>query len=59
MAWNVYNLLRADNHLTTIQTAKVLGVSDRTVRKHLTLLKEKGLITRVGSNKTGHWETKI
>lgn len=51
----VYNLLRSNNHLTTTQMSATLGVSDRTVRKHLTVLKEKGLITRVGSNKTGHW----
>lgn len=28
----------------------------RMVRKHITTLKEKGLIVRIGSNKTGHWE---
>ena len=55
MTWAVYNLLRSNNHLTTTQMSATLGVSDRTVRKHLTVLKEKGLITRVGSNKTGHW----
>ena len=55
MTWSVYNLLRADNHLTTTQISGTLGVSDRMVRKHLTTLKGKGLITRVGSNKTGHW----
>lgn len=56
MAWNVYNLLRADSRITTTQMAKALGVSDRMVRKHLNTLKEKGLIARVGSNKTGHWK---
>lgn len=56
MTWNVYYLLRDNNHLTTTQLAEFLGVSDRMVRKHLTTLKEKGLIARVGSNKTGHWE---
>lgn len=54
--WNVYDLLRDNNHLTTTQLAEILDVSDRMVRKYLTTLKEKGLIARVASNKTGHWE---
>lgn len=56
MTWNVYNMLRADNHLTTALVAEALGISDRMVRKHLTTLKEKELISRIGSNKTGYWE---
>lgn len=56
VTWNVYNLLRSDNHLTTAQMSETLGVSDRMVRNHLAVLKENGLIMRVGSNKTGHWE---
>ncbi len=56
MTWNVYNMLRADNHLTTALVAEALGISDRMVRKHLTTLKENGLISRIGSNKTGYWE---
>lgn len=36
--------------------AEALGISYRMVRKHLTTLKNKGLIARVGSNKTGYWE---
>lgn len=56
MAWSVYLQIAANGHLTTIQTAEALGISDRMVRKHINTLKAKGLITRVGSNKTGHWE---
>ena len=56
MAWRVYTMLSADDTLTTMQMAERLGVTDRTIRKYLTLLKEKGLIVRVGSNKKGRWE---
>ena len=56
MAWSVYLQIAANGHLTTIQMAEALGISDRMVRKHINTLKAKGLITRVGSNKTGHWE---
>ena len=56
MAWSVYLQIAANGHLTTIQMAEALGISDRMVRKHINTLKAKGLITRIGSNKTGHWE---
>ena len=56
MSWSVYQLLTANGHLTTIQIAESLGVSDRMVRKHINTLKTKGLITRIGSNKTGYWQ---
>ena len=56
MAWSVYLQIAANGHLTTVQMAEALGISNRMVRKHINTLKAKGLITRVGSNKTGHWE---
>ena len=56
MAWSVYLQIAANGHLTTIQMAEALGISDRMVRKHINTLKTKGLITRIGSNKAGHWE---
>jgi len=31
-------------------------VSSRTVRRHLSSMAEAGVIKRVGSDKTGHWE---
>ncbi|WP_417124835.1 winged helix-turn-helix transcriptional regulator [Prevotella pectinovora] len=36
------------------ELAEALGISNRMVRKHINTLKAKGLITRIGSNKTGH-----
>ena len=32
------------------------GLKERQVRNHITVLKKSGIIKRVGSNKTGHWE---
>ena len=54
MAWSVYLQIAANGHLTTMQMAETLGISDRMVRKHINTLKAKGLITCIGSNKTGH-----
>lgn len=59
MAWSVYLQIVANGNQTTKQMAEALGISDRTVRKHINSLKEKGLIIRVGSNKVGHWEANI
>ena len=33
-----------------------LGISDRMVRKHISMLREANKIVRIGSNKTGHWK---
>ena len=54
MAWSVYLQIAANGHLTTMQMAEALGISNRMVRKHINTLKAKGLITCIGSNKTGH-----
>ena len=55
-AWEVYALIKQNSRLTIAQMAEALSVSDRTVKKHLSALKEGGLIARKGSNKTGYWE---
>lgn len=54
-AWRVYQLLSADGSLATARLAAELVVTDRMVRKYITLLKERGLLLRIGSNKTGRW----
>lgn len=42
--------------VTTKEIISKLNVSERTVYRELTALKQMGLIRRVGSDKTGHWE---
>lgn len=54
--WNVYVELRKNNKLTNNELALLLNISDRMVRKHISVLREKGIITRIGSNKTGYWK---
>ena len=36
--------------------AKESDVSDRMVKKYLKVLKEQGIIRRIGSNRKGYWE---
>ncbi len=42
--------------ITTEQMAARLGISTRAVEKHLSNLKAKGLLRRIGPDKGGHWE---
>jgi Fic family protein len=49
-------LLRANPKATAEKMASALGVTDKTIKRHLKALREQGLIRRVGSDKTGHWE---
>lgn len=52
----LYKELLSNNSLNYSEYAELLGVSEATVKRRLGELKKEGLIVRVGSNKTGHWE---
>jgi len=49
-------LLAANPRLTRQQLADVIGKDLRTIARALATLQQTGKITRVGSDKTGHWE---
>ncbi len=50
------NVLRKFPRATIEILAKEYNVSDRMVKKYLKLLKEQGVIRRVGTNRKGYWE---
>ncbi len=52
----ILDLLRKDNHITTKIIVEMSGKSIRTVNRAISSLKDKGLIERIGSNKTGYWK---
>ena len=54
----VLNCLREDPGMTNAELIVKTGKSQRTITRALASLKGKGLITRIGSNKTGHWQVK-
>lgn len=54
----IINLVKEQTNMTTTQMAERLGVTKRTILRDIEALKEKGLIIRVGSEKTGYWELK-
>lgn len=49
-------LLRANPKATAQKMAQALGVTDKTIKRHLKELREQGRLQRVGSDKAGHWE---
>lgn len=49
-------LLRANPRATAQKMAQALGVTDKTIKRHLKELREQGRLKRVGSDKAGHWE---
>ncbi|MBR3154616.1 MAG: putative DNA binding domain-containing protein [Lachnospiraceae bacterium] len=54
----VLSCLRDDPGMTNAELIVKTGKSQRTITRVLASLKGKGLITRIGSNKTGYWQVK-
>jgi Uncharacterized conserved protein len=52
----LYQAVLQDGTLNYAEYAAIVGTSEATVKRRLGELKKEGLIIRVGSNKTGHWE---
>jgi ATP-dependent DNA helicase RecG len=48
--------LRQSPHATYDELAAVSGISPATVKRRIQVLKKEGLVQRVGSKKTGHWQ---
>lgn len=48
--------MRADPFISITELAELLEVSRPTVLSRISLLRERGIVRRVGSPKTGHWE---
>ena len=52
----ILNELKKNTGYSYVMIAGNLGISKKTVAEHIKALKEKGIIERVGNNKTGHWK---
>lgn len=50
--------IRNNPNVTQPQLATLTGMGKTMVQKHIVVLKEKGIIERIGSNKTGYWKVK-
>lgn len=52
----ILELMKQNPAITTTELAQLLNISRRAIAKQTALLKEKGLIRRIGPDKGGHWE---
>ena len=52
----ILNELKKNTGYSYVMIAGNLGISKKTVAEHIKALKGKGIIERVGNNKTGHWK---
>jgi ATP-dependent DNA helicase RecG len=52
----ILRIINQNNKITTEEIAKLVGVVRRTIARDIDFLKAKGVLLRVGSDKTGHWE---
>jgi ATP-dependent DNA helicase RecG len=52
----VLALIQNDNFIKREEIAELLGISVNTVKAFISGLKKKGVLERVGNNKTGHWK---
>lgn len=43
-------------YVTTVELAKIIGISDRKIKENIRKLKEYGLVKRIGPANGGHWE---
>ena len=50
------DLVKFDNKITVSIVAKKLKVTEKTVKRDIEKLKQKGLLKRVGPAKGGYWE---
>lgn len=48
--------IEKSNNITQKELAIMLEVTERTIQRNTTILQEQGLLERIGSTKSGHWE---
>ena len=52
----ILKLIKGNNTVSAENIANIIGISSRAVEKHLSKLKKKGKLKRIGPDKGGHWE---
>jgi len=49
-------LINKNAKITADDMAKAIGITKRNIEKNIKLLKDHGILIRVGGKKEGHWE---
>ena len=52
----ILEAILANNAITTMELAELIGISQRAIAKHMATLQSSGRVRRVGPDKGGHWE---
>lgn len=55
----IIELMFNNPKITRAEIAKSIGITVRGVQKNMNVLRNAGLVNRVGAAKGGHWESKI
>ncbi len=56
IAINTYLAIKQNPYATLEELSKELGITDRSIKTHISLLKQFNLIERVGGKTHGHWQ---
>ncbi len=52
----IIKLINKDKQITALKLSEKLNVSSKTIKRDIAKLKEKGILKRIGSSKSGYWE---
>ena len=52
----VFYLIKQNNKITATEISERLNISLSTAKRKIKGLKEKGIVERIGSDKTGYWK---
>lgn len=50
------DLIKGNPGITVLKMAEKLGITERAVKKQIATFREKGILIRIGNNRSGHWE---
>ena len=53
---SILKLIEEKNEITHKEIAEILEITEKTARRNTQNLREKGLLERIGSDKTGYWK---
>ena len=55
----IIDMMIENQSVSAKEMANIIGISPRAVEKHISNLKNKGIVKRIGSSKKGYWEVKM
>jgi len=53
---NILKYIKEDKNITILELSDKIGVSDKTIKRDITKLKNENKVVRIGSLKSGYWE---